>query len=80
MQRQLQAETRNISVLGFGAPYIRDFTVSEKWVMQEDSSVAMTYLVDDSVNVGSRRNRRNHLTVRHIRTADVDQLVFINVR
>ena len=27
MQRQLQAETRNIKVLGFGVPYIRDLTV-----------------------------------------------------
>ena len=27
-QRQLQAETRNIQIVVFGAPYIRDFTVN----------------------------------------------------
>ena len=29
---QLQDETRNIKVLGFGAPYIRGSTVSQKWI------------------------------------------------
>ena len=30
-QRKLQAKTRHIEVLGFGAPYIRDFTVIYIW-------------------------------------------------
>ena len=47
-QKQLQAETRNIQVLGFGATYIRDFTV----VIIKSSSLNILWHFIKGVNIG----------------------------
>ena len=38
-QRQLQAETRNIWVLGFGASYIRDFKVDYRLLSVQGQAI-----------------------------------------
>ena len=79
-QRQLQCETRNICVFGFGAAYIRDFTVIElqvvPYVVHEVNTVCL-FTVPPCLcmwDINSLRPRQNG---RHF-VDDIFKCIFLN--
>ena len=63
MQKQLQAETRNIQVLGFGVAYIRDLTVvHSSWPVHADIASYILDVIGSANGLLSVRHQVNTLT------------------